>query len=277
MSAQNTFHSHLLRPAIIHILRAQGFHSTRPSVLDTITDLAARYLSLLAQRTAYFVYDRTTTPSDPSTPDTSDANQPIPSPLQTIDASIPTIPDIRLALSSASVFNATITASEEVWAELLRKPLSALPAGAQDKERRRRDEEDTLDVQDFLDWITGAANAEIMRIAGLQDENGVVAASAGAAVSAATGGAAAAGGAAGKAVGVEESEERKEDYLALLRKKRSKTGEGSRFAGTALGKGEEERGGIKMEGGPESLGAWASGQRKRRLEVDVSGEEGVAV
>ena len=238
MSAQNKFHSHLLRPAIIHILRAQGFHSTRPSVLDTITDLAARYLSLLAQRTAYFVYDRTTTssnPPDPSDTSASNPDHPTTSPLQTIDASIPTIPDIRLALSSAAVFNATTTASEEVWAELLRKPLSALPAGAQDKERRRRDEEDTLDVQDFLDWITGAANAEIMRIAGLQDENGVVAASAGAAVSAATGGAAAAGGAAGKAVGVEELEERKDDYLALLRKKRSKTGEGSRFAGTALG------------------------------------------
>jgi len=274
MSAQNTFHAHLLRPAIIHILRAQGFHSTRPSVLDTITDLAARYISLLAQRTAYFVYDRTTTPLD-----TTNSGLPTTSCLQNIDAAIPTIPDIRQALSSASVFNNTTTASEEVWAELLRKPLSALPAAAQDKERRRRDEEDTVDVQDFLDWITGAANAEIMRIAGLQDESGVVAATANAAVTAVTAGTSAAGaaGAASKTAAVEDAEDRKEDYLSLLRKKRSKTGEGSRFAGTALGKVEEERGGIKIEGGPESLGAWAVGQRKRRLEVDVNGEDGVVV
>jgi len=272
MSAQNTFHSHLLRPAIIHILRAQGFHSTRPSVLDTITDLAARYLSLLAQRTAYFVYDRTTTPSATLNPDLPNTSS-----LQNIDAAIPTIPDVRQALSSASVFNNTATASEEVWAELLRKPLSSLPTAAQDKERRRRDEEDTIDVQDFLDWITGAANTEIMRIAGLQDESGVVAATANAAATAATAGSIAAGGAASKAAAVEDVEDRKEDYLALLRKKRSKTGEGSRFAGTALGKVEEERGGVKIEGGPESLGAWAVGQRKRRLEVDTTGEEGVVV
>ena len=43
------------------------------------------------------------------------------------------------------------------------------------------------------------------------------------------------------------------------------------------GKVEEERGGVKIEGGPESLGAWAVEQRKRRLEVDESGEEGVVV
>ena len=61
-------------------------------------------------------------------------------------------------------------------------------------------------------------------------------------------------------------EDRKEDYLALLRKKRSKTGEGSRFAGTALGKVEEERGVVRIEGGPESLEAWQMGIRKRRLD-----------
>lgn len=48
---QALYHS-LLRPCILHILRAAGYHSTRPSVLDTLTDLAARYLFLLAQTTA---------------------------------------------------------------------------------------------------------------------------------------------------------------------------------------------------------------------------------
>ncbi|RFU29193.1 hypothetical protein B7463_g7124, partial [Scytalidium lignicola] len=50
-SPQSLHHS-LLRPSILHILRATGYHSTKPSVLDTLTDLAARYLLLLAQSTA---------------------------------------------------------------------------------------------------------------------------------------------------------------------------------------------------------------------------------
>lgn len=45
------FHA-LLRPSILQILRSTGYHSTRPAVLDSLTDLAARYLSLLCQSTA---------------------------------------------------------------------------------------------------------------------------------------------------------------------------------------------------------------------------------
>ncbi|KAI9171627.1 TAF(II) complex (TBP-associated complex) component [Paramyrothecium foliicola] len=45
------FHA-LLRPSILQILRATGYHSTRPAVLDSLTDMAARYLSLLCERTA---------------------------------------------------------------------------------------------------------------------------------------------------------------------------------------------------------------------------------
>ncbi|KAI9677896.1 MAG: hypothetical protein M1829_002393 [Trizodia sp. TS-e1964] len=52
MASSKTLHNNLLRPPILHILRAAGFHSTRPSVLDTFVDLAARYLLLLAQSTA---------------------------------------------------------------------------------------------------------------------------------------------------------------------------------------------------------------------------------
>ena len=42
-------HTSLLRPPILCILRAAGFQATRPSVLDTIVDLAARYFAVLAQ------------------------------------------------------------------------------------------------------------------------------------------------------------------------------------------------------------------------------------
>ncbi|KAK2629478.1 hypothetical protein QTJ16_000298 [Diplocarpon rosae] len=49
MSTPHALHHSLLRPCVLHILRAAGYHSTRPSVLDTLTDLAARYMFMLAQ------------------------------------------------------------------------------------------------------------------------------------------------------------------------------------------------------------------------------------
>lgn len=52
MAKPPSVHHSLLRPCILHILRAAGYHSTRPSVLDALTDLAARYMTLLAQSTA---------------------------------------------------------------------------------------------------------------------------------------------------------------------------------------------------------------------------------
>ncbi len=52
MTTPQALHHSLLRPCVLHILRAAGYHSTKPSVLDTLTDLAARYMLLLAQPTA---------------------------------------------------------------------------------------------------------------------------------------------------------------------------------------------------------------------------------
>lgn len=46
------FHT-LLRPCVLQILRAQGYHATRTAVLDSLTDLAARYLYALCQATAH--------------------------------------------------------------------------------------------------------------------------------------------------------------------------------------------------------------------------------
>ncbi|KAM0286964.1 hypothetical protein ACHAQH_000648 [Verticillium albo-atrum] len=42
----------LLRPCILQILRATGYHATRPAVLDTLTELAVRYLLTLCRHTA---------------------------------------------------------------------------------------------------------------------------------------------------------------------------------------------------------------------------------
>ena len=45
-------YSSLLRPPVLHVLRAAGFTSARPAAVDTLVDLAARYLVLLARKTA---------------------------------------------------------------------------------------------------------------------------------------------------------------------------------------------------------------------------------
>jgi transcription initiation factor TFIID subunit 3 len=50
-TAPSLFHA-FLRPTILQILRATGYHSTRPAVLDSFTDLAARYLCVLCENTA---------------------------------------------------------------------------------------------------------------------------------------------------------------------------------------------------------------------------------
>lgn len=59
--AQVVFHA-LMRPAIIQILRAAGFHSAKPTVIDSLTDIAHRYLELICQETARHTTDNTLDP-----------------------------------------------------------------------------------------------------------------------------------------------------------------------------------------------------------------------
>lgn len=83
-------HSSLLRPPIIHILRAAGFHSARPSVIETLADLASRYLLLLANTTA----------------SCASANNSL---LE------PQLQDVRMAMEQCLVFRPQMTAMEEEW------------------------------------------------------------------------------------------------------------------------------------------------------------------
>lgn len=142
MSTTDLFKA-LLRPAVLHILRAAGFHSAKPSVIDTLVDLTARYLSLVASRTAYHSYSS----HNDLTPELS---------------------DVRMALQDCGLLVPTLTGAEEIWKEILRKPLVEYDeeTGARAKEEKRRLEEDTADVQEFIDWIKGDYNKEISRIAG---------------------------------------------------------------------------------------------------------------
>lgn len=205
MSSQN-LHSSLLRTPVLHILRAAGFHSTRPSVLDTLVNITERYLLLLATTTAAHANANHNTP-------------------------VPTITDVRMALTDCGVLTPTQGGAEEEWKERIRIPLSEydnMPSGLErkQKEMKRRQEEDTQDVREFISWIVGDKNKEIRRVAGMLSEGAM--------------------------------DTQAEDYLTMLKKKHSKTGEEARYQGTVLGIRADDKP-MRIEGGPvESLHEWNS-------------------
>lgn len=229
MSSDEVFRT-LLRPAVLHTLRAAGFQYGKPSAVDTVVDLTARYLSLLAERTAY----------------NADSNH---------NDSTPNITDVRMAMQDCGLLVPTMTAGEEEWKQILRKPLDFYngETGAREMEKRRRDAEDTADVNEFIEWVKGDQNKEIRRIAGTY-----------------------------KPVATNPTEQldqlEMEDYLnstypyviniaypnfyIALMKKHSKTGVESRFQGTVLGLPAEPKA-VKIEGGgAESIEEWCRRTRE---------------
>ena len=50
--APRALYESLLRPVVLHILRAAGYHSAKPAAIDTLVDLTVRYLCLLSSTTA---------------------------------------------------------------------------------------------------------------------------------------------------------------------------------------------------------------------------------
>lgn len=242
MSSDDLF-LNLLRPAVLHILRATGFHYGKPSAVDTVVDLTARYLKLLAERTAYNAY--------------SNHND-----------STPNITDVRMAMQDCGLLVPTMTAGEEEWKQILRKPLEFYneESGARQAEEQRRDAEDTADVHEFIEWVRGDQNKEIRRIAGTY-----------------------------KPVPTNPTEQldqlEMEDYLnsmlripypnaktlvlaltspVALMKKHSKTGVESRFQGTVLGVPAEPRP-VKIEGGgAESLEEWCRKTREKAAKTAES-------
>lgn len=199
MSASN-LHTALLRPPIIQILRAAGFHATRPSVLDTLTDLTARYMTFLANST--ISHAANAHPDDPT----------------------PELEDVYQALQDAGALQSQMREWEEDWEGV----------------------EDLRGLEGFLSWFSGPASREIRRIAGFIPSEGDM---------------------------IAPDALEKEDFLTSLKKKHSKTGEESRYAGTVLGKSAEEHP-VAIEGGVPSLQEWGKQVRSRipyTAESDSSG------
>ena len=123
-------------------------------------------------------------------------------------------------------------------------------------EEQVRGEEDMRGIEAFISWCMGPGALEIRRIAGLAPEmfTAITDLSASAAL-------------AGKAAAETMLVERPEDFLTQLKKKHAKTrdGEESRWAGTALGREKEREGGVRIEGweGVEELGHWAERFRRK--------------
>lgn len=152
MSVNQQLHSSLLRIPVMHILRAAGFHSTKPSVLDTLVNITERYLILLATTTLNHALDNHNTPT-------------------------PTITDARLALTECGTLIPVMSAAEEDWTEKFRHSMTDydnMPHGdiRRQGEINKRAEEDTRDVREFIQWIMGDVNKEIRRIAGVLPEVG---------------------------------------------------------------------------------------------------------
>lgn len=130
-------HTALLRPAVLQVLRAAGFSYAKPAVIDTVTDLAARYLLLLASSTAQNAFN-------------------------THNNLVPTIQDVRLALSQAGALIPQMGTAEE-----------SLRADVQIAEGVWVPFEDLRGVEAFVNWAHGPVNKEIRRIAGFGDDANV--------------------------------------------------------------------------------------------------------
>ncbi|KAJ0167376.1 Dipeptidyl-peptidase 5 [Colletotrichum tanaceti] len=209
----------LMFPDENHILRTTGFHASRPVVLDTLTELAARYMYALCQATARHAADNNPEGETPGIVDVRMA-------LQELGA-VP--PDDVLADSRGAILGEIMdsiergvgggeaaAAGDEPDGEEDLATTTALAEVARERERV----EDTRGVEEFAKWFSGPRNKSIREAA------------------------------------VGDGEPEMGDYLNVLKKKHSKTGEDSKYHGTIIGKGNDV-GEVQVEGGDlPSIHTW---------------------
>lgn len=123
-------HSALLRPAILQILKAMGFGVAKPAVVDTLADLAARYLLLLASETATVA-------------------------VSNHDSNVPTIQDVRLALDKVGALRPQMKPTEEAAKKWEYFDGELVPF------------EDLRGIRNFIKWAEGPIHKEIRRVGGL--------------------------------------------------------------------------------------------------------------
>ena len=127
----------LMRPAILQILRAAGFHNSSLAALDVMTDLAVRYLLLLASSTAQNAFNNH-------------------------NGCVPTVQDVRMALLEVGALRPQLSVLEERAKGSVRVDGQNVPF------------EDMRGVEGFLAWASGPSSREIRRVAGLASAHGDV-------------------------------------------------------------------------------------------------------
>lgn len=149
------FHA-LLRPAVLQILRATGYHAARPVVLDAVTELAARYMYALCQAAARHAADNNA------------------------EGDAPGIVDVRMALQELGAVPPDDVSAEGrgvIIGEILDSLAwegegddgdgdLAMTAAVTERERERgRRVEDTRGVDEFVKWFAGPRNKAIREAA----------------------------------------------------------------------------------------------------------------
>jgi transcription initiation factor TFIID subunit 3 len=175
------FHA-FLRPAVLQILRAAGFHGARTSVLDSITDLAARYFLHLCQLTALYATHNSNgiilddealafdfelggsvgLPSslpaangDTTTATNGDGARSLPTPP----------PQSSQRSSHTAVLNPPVPTPTIVDVRMALQRVGALLPEKLPSEQAYLGEEDMRGVDAFIAWAMGPVNREIKRIA----------------------------------------------------------------------------------------------------------------
>ncbi|KAL1840639.1 hypothetical protein VTJ49DRAFT_247 [Mycothermus thermophilus] len=237
------FHA-FLRPAVLQILRAAGYHGARTSVLDSVTDLAARYFLHLCQLTALYathnsngiILDDDISPFDfeLATPGLLSAANGDTTTAVTNGGggggdSLPTPPPPELspsaAASSQRVLYPPVPTPTIVDVRMALQRAGALLPERLPEEQAYLGEEDMRGVDAFIAWAMGPVNREIKRIA---------------------------------LDGVDEAT----DYLDALKKKHSKNDDDSKYLGTLLGR-SIDHGDVVVEGGEfPSIAAWEERRRQ---------------
>lgn len=144
-------HLALLRPAILQILRAQGYYASTPSTIDCLTEIAGQYLYTIAKRTAEHATANNYI-GPPGTPD---------------------VVDVRLALEECGA----LPPSADPPPPAKRRRLSR--ADSDGTLHEHDDEvEDTSGVDEFIRWAMGRKNQRIRKIAGVVAPSGAMAAGA---------------------------------------------------------------------------------------------------
>ncbi|KAI1828721.1 hypothetical protein F4861DRAFT_15591 [Xylaria intraflava] len=147
-------HLALLRPAILQILRAQGYYASTPNTIDCLTELAGQYLYTIAKRTAeHATLNNYLGP--PGTPD---------------------LVDVRLALEECGA----LLPGADQPPPAKRRRLSRSDAENGDESSREYSEEaeDTRGVDEFIRWAMGRKNQRIRKVAGVVAPPGAITADA---------------------------------------------------------------------------------------------------